>query len=142
MLSNLINHLYGLKRSLTFFKHWGMNMSILAKLDYCTDFSHISMVYNNQGLFLSKAICPSCVIYGPAAWIHVFRLTPWLKKQPSHGTSPVLWQGKHLVKHLSVLRASIQKWHNTFLSNFRFRSNHDTTSYHIEYAFTYGFYSC
>lgn len=97
LLSNLINHLYGLKRSLTFFKHWEMNMSILAKLDYCTDFSHISVVYNNQSLFLPKAVCPSCVIYGPAAWIHVFSLTPWLKKQPSCGTSPVLWQMENIL---------------------------------------------
>lgn len=72
-------------------------MSILAKLYYWANFSHISVVYNNQGSFLPKAIWPSCVICCPAAWFHVFSLTPWLSKQPLCGTSPVLWQRENIL---------------------------------------------
>ena len=79
------------------FTYWGISMSILAKLYYWANFSHISVVYNNQGSFLPKAIWPSCVVCCPAAWFHVFTLTPWLNKQPLCGTSPVLWQRENIL---------------------------------------------
>lgn len=98
ILSNLINHLYGLKRSLTFFKHWEMNMSILAKLT-TVQISPTSQWFTTTKVYFSLKQYAHHVssMGGPAAWIHVFSLTPWLKKQPSCGTSPVLWQMENIL---------------------------------------------